>query len=212
MDCFAWIDTLSPSAGQFLGAVVGVCGGLTAILLGAFYNARLNRQRDDRLRDVEGRAVAAALRGELVSMKLAITDLLPIWIEGERVFSTGESHQSLLPGGIGASIDASEYAKLPPHLSTVFGANASRLGLLGSHLAGAVTVIYTNYLARSEIFKQPIEMMSDDLPKHFSQQILWGNKFCEDCSDIEHLLIEFEKTGNVASLTAAILGKQQVEM
>ena len=140
-----------------------------------------------------------------MSMKLAITNLLPIWIEGERVFSTGEK-------GTGASIDASEYAKLPPHLSTVFGANASRLGLLGSHLAGAVTVIYTNYLARSEIFKQPIEMMSNGLPEHFSQQILWGNKFCEDCSDIEHFLFEFEKNGNVASLTAEILGKQQVEM
>ena len=122
------------------------------------------------------------------------------------MFSTGESRQSFLPGGIGASIDASEYAKLPPHLSTVFGANASRLGLLGSHLAGAVTVVYTNYLARSEIFKQPIEMMSNDLPEHFFQQILWGNKFCEDCGDIEHFLIEFEKTGSVPSLTAPILG------
>ena len=208
MGFVAWVNSLSPSAAQFWGAAFGVGGGLTAILLGAFFNATLNRRRDDRLRDIEGRAVAAALRGELASMKLAITDRLPIWTEGERMFSTGKNLQSILPGGIGAPIDASAYAKLPPHLSTIFEANASRLGLLGSHLAGAVTVIYTNYLARSEIFKQPTAMMSNDLPEHFSQQISWGKKFCEDCEEIESFLIEFEKTGNAASLTVEIAGKQ----
>ncbi len=43
MDFIEWINTLSPSAAQFWGAVVGVGGGLTAILIGALVNAVLRR-------------------------------------------------------------------------------------------------------------------------------------------------------------------------
>ncbi len=214
MDFIEWVNTLSPSAAQFWGAVVGVGGGLTAILIGALVNAVLNRRRDDRLRDIEGRAVAAAIRGELASMKLSIADLLPIWKEGERMFSTVRSQQHSMPGGTGASIDASEYAKLPPFHATIFEANASRLGLLGSDLAGVVTVVYTNYRVRSEIFKQPFEIKAKDLPKHFAEQIKWGKKFCEHSGDIERFLIEFEKTGRSASLRlvgAAIASGAQVD-
>ena len=75
---FEWVNTLDPGEAQFWGAVVGVGGGLSAILMGALFNAFLNRRRDDRLRDTEGRAVAAAIRGELASMKLSIATLLPI--------------------------------------------------------------------------------------------------------------------------------------
>ena len=211
MDFIEWVNTLSTSAAQFWGAVVGVGGGLTAILIGALVNAGLNRRRDDRLRDTERRAVAAAIRGELASMKISIADLLPIWEEGERVFSTVRSQQASFPGGIGAPINANEYAQLPPSHASIFEANASRLGLLGSDLAGAVTIVYTNYRVRSEVFKQSFEIMAKDLPEHFAQQIEWGKKFCEDCGDIERFLIEFEKTGRSASLAAEIRRKQQDE-
>ena len=201
MDFFEWINTLTPSAAQFLGAVVGVGGGLTAIVLGALLNAVLNRRRDDRLRDLEGRAVAAAIRGELSSMKISIAELLPIWKKGERELSAIISRHSS-PGSIGAPIDSSEYAKLPPSYATIFEAHASKLGLLGSDLAGAITVVYTNYRVRSEIFKQPFEMEAKDLPEHFAQQIKWGKKFCVDCGDIERFLTEFEKTGKSVSIAA----------
>lgn len=202
MDAIEWVNTLSPSAAQFWGAVVGVGGGLTAILIGALVNAALNRRRDNRLRDIEGRAVAAAIRGELSSMKISIAELLPIWKTGERMFSTVRRQQASFPGGIGAPIDANEYAKLPPFHATIFEANASRIGLLGSDLAGAVTVVYTNYQVRSEIFEQSFEMMAEDLPEHFTQQIAWGKKFCKDCGDMERFLIEFETTGRSPALAA----------
>ncbi len=214
MDFIEWVNTLSPSAAQFWGAVVGVGGGLTAILMGALFNAFLNRLRDDRLRELEGRAVAAAIRSELATMKLSIADLLPIWEEGEDVFSTVRRQQAGFPGGVGAPIDATEYAKLPPYQATIFEAYASRLGLLGSDLAGVVTVVYTNYRVRSEIFKQPFEIKARDLPEHFAQQIKWGKKFCEHSGDIERFLIEFEKTGRSASLAveaAEFRRKQQDE-
>ena len=211
MDFIEWVNTLSPSAAQFWGAVVGVGGGLTAILMGALFNAFLNRLRDDRLRELEGRAVAAAIRSELATMNLSIADLLPIWEEGEDLFSALRKQQAGIPGGVGAPIDATEYAKLPSYQATIFEAYASRLGLLGSDLAGIVTVVYTNYRVRGEIFKQPIEMMAKDLPEHFARQIEWGKKFCKDCGDIERFLIEFKNTGKSASLAAEKRLKQQDE-
>ena len=57
-----------PSAAAFLGALVGAGGGLLAIIIGALLNAELNRRRDDRLRREEGRALALALRGEMLSI------------------------------------------------------------------------------------------------------------------------------------------------
>ena len=51
--------------GAFLGSLVG----LLAILCGAMLNAKLNRQRDDRLYKSEQQALAAALRGELLAIR-----------------------------------------------------------------------------------------------------------------------------------------------
>ena len=51
--------------GAFLGALVGAGGGLGAILAGALYNARLNRQRDTRLRNQEIRGLCLAFAAEL---------------------------------------------------------------------------------------------------------------------------------------------------
>jgi hypothetical protein len=49
----------------FVGALIGSSIGLVALLLGALFNAELNRRRDDRLRREDRRAVATALRAEL---------------------------------------------------------------------------------------------------------------------------------------------------
>jgi hypothetical protein len=42
--------------------------GLLALLIGALFNAHLNRKRDDRLRAEEARAIAAAIRAELAGL------------------------------------------------------------------------------------------------------------------------------------------------
>ncbi len=60
-----WLNTLSPGAASFLGSLTGASVGLMALLLGALFNAHLNRSRDDRLRKEDARALAAALRAEL---------------------------------------------------------------------------------------------------------------------------------------------------
>jgi hypothetical protein len=50
---------------SFLGTATGSGLGLIALLIGALFNAHLNRKRDDRLRKDDARAVASALKAEL---------------------------------------------------------------------------------------------------------------------------------------------------
>jgi hypothetical protein len=62
---WTWLAKLPPSNASFVGTLAGSGLGLFALLLGALFNARLNRKRDDRLREEEARAVRSALKGEL---------------------------------------------------------------------------------------------------------------------------------------------------
>ena len=56
-----WLNNLSDGAATFIGAFTGAIGGLIAILMGALYNARLNRKRDDRLRMQDANVLRIAL-------------------------------------------------------------------------------------------------------------------------------------------------------
>jgi hypothetical protein len=63
-------DLILPRA--FLGSLVGALVGLFALLLGALFNARQNRKRDDRLRAEERRSVAT----EAIGVELPTSILL----------------------------------------------------------------------------------------------------------------------------------------
>jgi hypothetical protein len=60
-----WLQTLSGGAATFVGSATGSAIGLIALLLGALFNAHLNRRRDDRIRKEDARKLATALRAEL---------------------------------------------------------------------------------------------------------------------------------------------------
>ncbi|WP_295144979.1 hypothetical protein [uncultured Reyranella sp.] len=60
-----WIGGVPPSVGSFIGTVTGSTLGLVALLLGALFNAHLNRKRDDRLRADEAQAARRAIAAEL---------------------------------------------------------------------------------------------------------------------------------------------------
>jgi hypothetical protein len=60
-----WLQTASQGQASFLGTLIGSSIGLVALLLGALFNAHLNRRRDDRLRRLDQRAMAVALKTEL---------------------------------------------------------------------------------------------------------------------------------------------------
>jgi hypothetical protein len=62
-----WILGDAPQGhAAFLGNLTGSLIGLIALLLGALFNAHLNRRHDIRLRRHDQRAMAAALKAELV--------------------------------------------------------------------------------------------------------------------------------------------------
>jgi hypothetical protein len=68
-----WLEGLKGGAPQVIGACTGAAIGLIALMLGALFNAHLNRRRDDELRRLDTRATAASLRAELSSMEETVT-------------------------------------------------------------------------------------------------------------------------------------------
>jgi hypothetical protein len=73
--CFwEWLGSLPPSSASFVGSLTGAAFGLAAIILGALFNAHLNRRRDDRLRKIEARTLAVALKAELAGLKQSLIE------------------------------------------------------------------------------------------------------------------------------------------
>jgi hypothetical protein len=68
-DLVQWLEGLKGGAPTVVGALLGSVIGFVTLVLGALFNARLNRQRDDNLRKVETRSIAAALRAELAGIR-----------------------------------------------------------------------------------------------------------------------------------------------
>ncbi len=64
------IEALSGGAAAFLGALVGAATGLVAILAGALYNAKLNRDENKRLREQERKAVAVEVQADMAALLL----------------------------------------------------------------------------------------------------------------------------------------------
>src|SRR5262250_663885 len=69
-----WLQTASQGQATFVGTLTGSFFGHLALLLGALFNACLNRKRDDRLRREDQRAVATALRAELEALRRTLKD------------------------------------------------------------------------------------------------------------------------------------------
>lgn len=68
-DFWGWLATLPQGSASFVGTLTGSALGLIALLLGALYNAHLNRRRDDRLRRIDRKIIAVALHAELSSIE-----------------------------------------------------------------------------------------------------------------------------------------------
>jgi hypothetical protein len=68
-----WLEGLKGGAPTVVGAVIGSLLGFVTLVLGALFNAYLNRRRDDELRRTEAKGVAAAIRAELQSLEEILT-------------------------------------------------------------------------------------------------------------------------------------------
>jgi hypothetical protein len=69
-----WLAKLPPGSAIFIGTLTGSTFGLIAIVIGALFNARLNRQRDDDIREADRVAVASALYAELSNVHRAFIE------------------------------------------------------------------------------------------------------------------------------------------
>lgn len=69
-----WLQGLQGGAATAIGALVGSAIGFIALVAGALFNAKLNRSRDDRLRRLGTRAMAAALRAKLASVETTLRE------------------------------------------------------------------------------------------------------------------------------------------
>jgi hypothetical protein len=69
-----WLATLPQGSASFIGSLIGSMIGLIALLLGALFNAHLNRNRDDRLREEDRLAVASTLYAELQGIHRALIE------------------------------------------------------------------------------------------------------------------------------------------
>jgi hypothetical protein len=110
-DLLEWLAKQPPSVGTFLGTLVGSSLGLLALLIGALVNAHLNRRRDDRLRNEEAASIRSALRGELVGVRDAFTNLAS---EVEKTADPREFPQFLVP-------DLTSLVRVMPLLLSKFG-------------------------------------------------------------------------------------------
>jgi hypothetical protein len=99
-----WLATLPQGSASFVGTLTGSTLGLIALLLGALFNAHLNRRRDDRLRDEDRVALASTLYAELSGIHRTfmenaqhLTDRPPDPSGG---FVVPEPSMKLLPGTV----------------------------------------------------------------------------------------------------------------
>lgn len=122
---FLWLQGLSPGPASFLGSFTGAAIGLFALLIGALFNAYLYRRRDDRLRRVEARAAAAALRAELTGINQALM---------QNIANT--ETQRPPPGGGYYVPDLSQGIRAYPHV-------LPKIGLFDSETIQLVLVAYT---------------------------------------------------------------------
>ena len=121
-----WLRDLSQGQASFLGSLTGAAVGLIALLLGALFNAHLNRRRDDRLRREDQRAVAIALRSELEGLRRILND------NAEDVKQKGlKPDEELLVADVASAI------RIMPEM-------VSKLGLLdGTTIISAVVKAYS---------------------------------------------------------------------
>lgn len=106
-----------------IGALIGPFFGLVVLMVGALYNAKITRDRDDRLRKQEAQTLAVALHAELQAAAVTVyrfNQMLKIIAQAAPTSDLNETHRVM----------AAFQADLPEPSFKVFEANLDRLGLI----------------------------------------------------------------------------------
>ncbi|TAY66533.1 hypothetical protein ELG88_09680 [Rhizobium leguminosarum] len=73
MGLWAWVAGLAPAQATVFGAAIGATFGFISLTGGALFNAKLNRDRDDRLGDLERLALLRSLATEITLIRNLIS-------------------------------------------------------------------------------------------------------------------------------------------
>ncbi len=114
------------------GAIGSVLGFL-ALIAGALFNYRLNRRRDERLRNEEIAAIVSALYGEIVILRRSVARMANA--VGDRYFRHGIHGNGPIDHHF-----IEQFALPKPKL---YPALANKVGMLQSHLALEVVLFYS---------------------------------------------------------------------
>lgn len=117
--------------------LIGSVLGFLFLILGALYNFRLNRRRDDLMRADEARSVLAALYGEILLLREEVGDLARI-VAGTEV-RYGTSRQEGVP------FDEHFVRAYGLSEPVFYGALASKIGLIEPDLVISITEFHRNY-------------------------------------------------------------------
>ncbi len=147
-DWFTNLQNWQSGVGAFWGALFG----LGAILIGALFNADLNRKRDDRLREEETRALAASIHAELIASAWIVSHLNNQIEIIRKAYSDAPD-----PAKFQKRVAAAQ-ADLTAPTFDVFKANLDRIGLLGAPTATNLVASVNFALAVIAPYKNPAKV------------------------------------------------------
>lgn len=124
-----WLSQLQGAQSSLIGSFAGSIFSIGALILGALFNFKLNRNRDALLRAEEADAVAAALYGEIILMRMELAQTANIVAKTE--MSKGSFDKHFL-----------ELIHLQEPL--LYKTLADKLGLLDPKLILAITEFHMN--------------------------------------------------------------------
>ena len=124
-----WLSQLEGAQSGLVGSFAGFVFGITALILGALFNFRLNRRRDALLQAEEADAVAAALFGEIILIRKELARTANL--VARREMANGSFDKHFL-----------ELIRLQDPL--LYKALANKLGLLDPAIILAITHFHAN--------------------------------------------------------------------
>lgn len=163
---------------QLLGSFLG----LIAILVGALFNAHLNRMRDDRLRAEEANSVLAALYGEIILLRNAIGCLASL-VSDVEINNSQKIYQDARFVKIHALSEPILYKQLAP-----------KLGLIEPSIIIAIAEFYCNYEDARHNFShlpEPVMYMNDMKLMYNGSVVL--TPCCKAIKNFEETLRKIEK-------------------
>ena len=176
--------------------LIGSILGFGALTWGALYNFRLNRRRDDRLRELDAQAVALSLYVEIIHLRgevAALANALGKWYEHNGMT------QRALPSFYARAYPVSE--------PVVFHELSSKLGMLPALQLLPISKFYVDVSAAKQFLAEILEM--PDKRIHYGIEWVLAPAICA-VRDIEPVLRSIETSAGLPASTTPDMEKAEL--